>query len=85
MADSRKDHERTTLTVAEAQALAERLNARGTSFVLSDVPEMQADLRLAFRIISGFTNLHRQIARAIESTDDLVIRSYLLDLLGERR
>ena len=84
MADSANDDAR-TLTIAEAQALADRLRARATSVVLNDMPELQADLRLALRIISGFTNLHREIARAAESTHDAVIRRHLLDLLGQQR
>ena len=84
MADSANDDAR-TLTIAEAQALADRLRARATSVVLNDMPELQADLRLALRIISGFTNLRREIARAAESTHDAVIRRHLLDLLGQQR
>jgi hypothetical protein len=84
MADSANDHAR-PLTIAEARALAERLHARAASVVLNDMPELQSDLRHAFRIISEFTNLRRELARTAESTDDVVIRRHLLDLLGQRR
>src|ERR1700719_3431976 len=47
----------------KTKALAERIHARATSVILNDMPELQADLRHAFRIISEFTNLRREIAR----------------------
>jgi hypothetical protein len=42
------------LTAKEMSALASRLEARAGSFLLSDQPQMQSDMRLAARLINEF-------------------------------
>lgn len=43
------------LTLQEMSALASRFEARAASIVLRDQPQMQADMRLAARLINEWT------------------------------
>jgi hypothetical protein len=75
-----------TLTSAEVRALAERLRARGTSVMLSDVPSQQSDGILAagalVHLVAELQVLRGEIERAASSASD--IAHHLRELLDDR-
>jgi hypothetical protein len=68
MADSKP----TILTVNDIQVLADRLTSRGVSIVLSDTPEMQADMRMAARVIRALLSKLDKAAGSVAETARLL-------------
>jgi hypothetical protein len=50
---------------------------------MRDQPEIQADMRLAARLIEELCSVRSEIRRAADSTSDPVCRHHLRELLGE--
>jgi hypothetical protein len=81
MADSKEDHTHPKLTIAETEALCDRLVSRGVSRLFADQPQTQADMQLAARVIRHFIH---EIERAAASSSDEVTARALRELLGGR-
>jgi hypothetical protein len=71
------------LTPAALSGLATRLSARGISTLTRDQPEIQADIRLAARLIEELGRVRSEIRRAAASTTDPVCRHHLRELIGD--
>jgi hypothetical protein len=73
MADSDPTpHRPQTLTPAHLQRLADRLVSRGTSSLLSDSPEMQADMRVAAQVIRALLSKLDKAAGSVAETARLL-------------